>query len=553
MKNSKEMRTKFLLEANKALRTLNSLTRHFNKLGNVITKVNPQLSRQLKIYKLQTTIMAKLNNLGIKNNKIKKMSYSQLLKYNAALDRKNKLTLKSTNFLKQNRGALMGIGFAMLFGGMAIERFTKSALKDWINAYDEAMGKTSAFHIMTNRLTGAWTFFKFKLIDALMQSGLFNIMIEFAIKLLNFLSSLPEPVLKLIPLLFAAGVILGAIAMIAGQVGLAILSWKMLGGESIGALSLKGSWLGTVFIGYFKNIGSNAKILFGGIVNYLSKSLKSIKTILMSNKLFFIWFTNIGKWGKTTFKFLNKSFMTSLGNMLIGMAVMAVMWNSLFKGMNDSMGGWLGKGIYNFITYFQAALSYLGGLWHRFVNWIKGKNNSGAYIENGMLKMGSSSDLHKTFSETLKSIREENKAMGGSVAENFANVMSETAETMLGATEGFILGGVGGAAVGAGLELNQFFKENKLNSEIGGLGSYGSLNLQSDALSVGKDNTTLEDLNFENNKSLDDIKDINESQLDETKETNTILTKMNNTNETIANALGGTLNQFKDIVSSTLN
>jgi len=139
---------------------------------------------------------------------------------------------KSNTFLKENRGALMGIGFAALFGGMALKRVFSSALTSLFQNYKDVMDETSAFNQATNQLSGAWTFFKFTLVDALMQTGLFESIIGFVIKMINVISNLTSQnklVSKFVMFFLVFGLILSGVLMILGQVGLAFQSMAMLG------------------------------------------------------------------------------------------------------------------------------------------------------------------------------------------------------------------------------------------------------------------------------------------------------------------------------------
>jgi len=217
--------------ADKAINSTKSLNSQFKKLKGQTEITNKVIQKQISLYRLQTSVFAKMKNLGITNKNIQKMDINALNKYNAVLDRKNRLTIRSTNVFKANRGALMGIGFAALFGGMALKRVFTGALKGIFKGMKEIYGETSEFNVMTNQLTGAWEFFKFTLVDALMQTGLFQSFMTWLIGIVNWMGKFtaehPKIAAMVIPFL-AIGAALSSILMIAGQVGLALLSWKML-------------------------------------------------------------------------------------------------------------------------------------------------------------------------------------------------------------------------------------------------------------------------------------------------------------------------------------
>lgn len=124
---------------------------------------------------------------------------------------------------KRLQNFLLGVGLSILFTGMAIKRMADSALRALINTYATVMDDTAEFSVLTNRLSANWEFFKFTLMDALMQSGIFQGFISFLISVIRFLSNLPLPVKIFIVFLLAIAIVMGALMMIFGQFALSLL------------------------------------------------------------------------------------------------------------------------------------------------------------------------------------------------------------------------------------------------------------------------------------------------------------------------------------------
>jgi len=113
------------------------------------------------------------------------------------------------------RGALVGLGMAFLFGGMAMKRFFGSALRGIWNTYKEIIDVNDQFFQATQRLNAAWTFFKFSLIDALSQSPLIMNLIEGLIVFVNWLGQLSsEQKILFVEFLIGAFVVVAALSVL---------------------------------------------------------------------------------------------------------------------------------------------------------------------------------------------------------------------------------------------------------------------------------------------------------------------------------------------------
>lgn len=215
----------------------------------------------------------------VKQKNLKEESKAQMLvvkakKYNNdALKEQEKLNQKVTK-------SMLGMGFSMLFGGMALKRFTQSALKGMINTYSEIMGKTSTFHQMTNKLTGAWEFFKFTLIDALMQSGLFQTLLDFIISTVHWFGEFAAKhpaIAAMLPTLLLIGNAIGTISMVFGQFLLAYVSWKMFKFAKLAAGAKSSvSWLSRLKNLSFSSLLNKFKELGAGLATHVIDAVKWI-------------------------------------------------------------------------------------------------------------------------------------------------------------------------------------------------------------------------------------------------------------------------------------
>ena len=126
--------------------------------------------------------------------------------------------------LKESRGHMMGVGFGMLFLGMALKRAAEGALRSMATVYKEAVGNSNILLNTTNRLSAAFAFFKFSVIDALTTSDMFVSLLGTLIELVDWFSAMDESTkLALVGTLIIAAAI-GTIAMVLGQISLLAMS-----------------------------------------------------------------------------------------------------------------------------------------------------------------------------------------------------------------------------------------------------------------------------------------------------------------------------------------
>lgn len=156
---------------------------------------------------------------------------------------------------------------SIMFGMMAIYRVISGFLKSAIQTYKIATENQGVFIKETNKLNAAWTFLKFRLIDALGQSDLFLKAIQFVIGLVDAIADLDDEELQKIGenLLLIAG--LTGLATVAASMGLLAGGIKMLATDviwkTVRALEgLTAAQLVTGFSTLVTNVGKFALKLF---------------------------------------------------------------------------------------------------------------------------------------------------------------------------------------------------------------------------------------------------------------------------------------------------
>lgn len=134
--------------------------------------------------------------------------------------RKTTKTLQQAQRSAQKfRGELLSI----MFFGMAIVRVFGGLLRSSIQTFQAiAEGTTLSANAFT-RLSAAWEFFKFSLIDALLASPLFMSLITNAISLLDKFNQLSDSTKQNIALTTIWGSAIGGILMLYGMIGLGII------------------------------------------------------------------------------------------------------------------------------------------------------------------------------------------------------------------------------------------------------------------------------------------------------------------------------------------
>ena len=128
-----------------------------------------------------------------------------------------------TNAMQPLKGAMLGAGMSMLFSGMAFLRYFSSILNSLFSTFMTVEGETGVVNEGINEIVAALLFLKFSLIDAFVESGIFDAFKNSLLWIIEKFTEMPDPVKAILVLLIVLGVIFTAVMMIAGQVILGFL------------------------------------------------------------------------------------------------------------------------------------------------------------------------------------------------------------------------------------------------------------------------------------------------------------------------------------------
>lgn len=166
-----------------------------------------------------------------------------------------RLMAKQTEAFQQRMrklsGVMLSVGLSTLFFGMAMKNMATTALRSVMNTMQQISGEMDHYSVQTNRLSANWAFFKFTLMDALMQTGLFDIMINALIRVIRWMSDL-SPTTK-----STFMVLLGFLAVAGGTM--------MFFGTIISFVSGLMQILGVTSVTSLTKIGSIAAVALGRI------------------------------------------------------------------------------------------------------------------------------------------------------------------------------------------------------------------------------------------------------------------------------------------------
>ena len=158
----------------------------------------------------------KLQELSSTADKTSKKQLRGLAKVSAALEKQQKM-------YRGLQRAALSASLSILFTGFAIRRFTDKAFRGMFQTMQQAVGDTHRFSVATNQLRANWEFLKFTLMDALMQSGLFDWVVGKLISLIRWVANLDDKWHKFIVIGLATAAALGTAFIILGQAGLFIV------------------------------------------------------------------------------------------------------------------------------------------------------------------------------------------------------------------------------------------------------------------------------------------------------------------------------------------
>jgi hypothetical protein len=175
-----------------------------------------------------------------------------------ALEKANKEAFRASEKKGRDfRNMMLGIGLTTLFTGMAIKRMADGAFRAISETYKQVMGDSNEFAVTTNILAANWAFLKFSIMDALMQSPLFQAILQWLISVIQWVQGWSQESKAAFGIMILGLSVVGGLMMVLGQGTLWFAANWTAARESIAKASaaIKGltglglmSWLGIIAI-----------------------------------------------------------------------------------------------------------------------------------------------------------------------------------------------------------------------------------------------------------------------------------------------------------------
>lgn len=116
----------------------------------------------------------------------------------------------------------------IMFAGMALQRFTMKAVKGLFEVFNKANEGANELNQKTNKVTGAFEYFKYSIAQALAESPAFQGLVNWLTNIIDKLSSMPQWIKSSLGLMLLILVPIAGALMVIGQVMLGINSIKLL-------------------------------------------------------------------------------------------------------------------------------------------------------------------------------------------------------------------------------------------------------------------------------------------------------------------------------------
>jgi hypothetical protein len=179
---------------------------------------------------------------------------------------------------------------SIMFAAMALNRVMTKMWRSMITTYQKANEDTEGLGKATWHLQAAWEFFKYSLMDALLQSDLFKVIVKYLIEFVGWLNRLEPGEKALIAISLAVIAITSAVILLLAQLGLAKTGFEML---SWGGAAKTTDQLATAHTS-LSNLAALAGIGLGIYVAW--KGLQILKAGALENDL---WKSFVGLLGTT--------------------------------------------------------------------------------------------------------------------------------------------------------------------------------------------------------------------------------------------------------------
>lgn len=186
----------------------------------------------------------------------------------SAENKKHQLSLDKMRTNQQQRLTHQTHRFKMeylgiMFAGMQVQRVMGRYLRSMFTAFNSVFEETSALEKQTNRISAAWQFFQFRLMEALTQSSLFRNIVDILVNVIDSFARLDKEVRMGIVATIAAAFVAGGAFFLIGQSALAWNSMKMAWAAGSGPVSMFGP-------------GSNARKQLTSFTSLMTKLLGGV-------------------------------------------------------------------------------------------------------------------------------------------------------------------------------------------------------------------------------------------------------------------------------------
>jgi hypothetical protein len=276
----------------------------------------------------------------------------------APFNKEMKMTDKLLKDLKKNAVRFNMSLLSVMFAGMALQRASSRAFRSLVTTYQKANEETEGLGKATWHLNAAWEFFKYSLMDALLQSDLFKMLVTGLVQFVQWLNKLPQGAKTFIIIAIAALWLLGTLMLVVGQIGLFINGLTAMGiGQSIiAALGASFWWVAAIFLAVIMLWTTN----FAGFRDFVKQQLGIIllvwKTVfghiwniikLVFKLIMALWKGDFDEAYKIAYDLL-KQLLALFTKIFIGIAVVMInalkfAWNMIADGMqlalNTAIGG----------------------------------------------------------------------------------------------------------------------------------------------------------------------------------------------------------------------
>ena len=202
---------------------------------------------------------------------------------------------KFDNTIRNVQAGLLSAGLAALFTGLALERVAFTALRAILKAYTDIVDANDAFNLRLLELRAGFEFLKFSIAEALSQSELFNILLDFLFLIIDKLNELSPAAKANIGLAIIFTFLFGKALAILGQILLGVI--PLVGFFTRGLAALTASPVGTFFSGLVTAAGGLARFFgilalvvaflvaafqtnFGGLADFVKNTFGIILTTI---------------------------------------------------------------------------------------------------------------------------------------------------------------------------------------------------------------------------------------------------------------------------------